>query len=215
MHILVIGQSNVANHVSAKCSSSFGSVTDANGILQPLTDPLPGGSGTRGSVWTRLGILLNGVETVNEYVVTLRAVGGTSISDWSEGGAQYSSLALELQKISLFLPPITHVVWQQGEKDTLLNTKCENYISHFGALFDLVSKHLPESRWIICRSSYRMGHVSNDVINAQNSIIQNFEAFAGPNTDLLGDRFRCDGTHFNEKGATRFAELLAQTILAI
>jgi len=209
LHLLVLGQSNGANHGPTPKPVAFGSMTGPDRELIPLADPVFGGSGDGGSVWTRIADVLDKQRFDGGLTITLRSVGGTSVADWSSGGAQYDGLKAEIAELARIKPPITHVIWHQGERDTLLGTSRKDYIERFNALHQLVHAHMPNVTWIICRASYRFGVTSADVIAAQNAIIaNNADCHPGPNTDALGTAFRYDDTHLNDIGQSEFAQML-------
>ena len=101
MHILAIGQSNLANHCGTAQSSSFGEAL-AGGRLYPLSDPVQGGTGTDNGADFMFGnaglddtITYSSRTTrVNVYLEAL--LGGapgrgalTQVGDWIDVGAIY------------------------------------------------------------------------------------------------------------------------------
>lgn len=209
-NLLGLGQSNIANHGGARREAPGASVR-FDGAIVPLADPVPGGSGSDGSVWTRLAPLLSDGGR-NDVCVTLAGQGGTSVAEWLPGGMLFSKLE---QRISLGdTNNITHVIFQQGEKDTLLGTTTEVYEASFKTLFDAVNARIGEVPWIICRSSWRFGVVSEAVTSAQTRLAETLPgAIAGPDLDLLGTDYRRDNTHFNDRGLDAFADGLASCLL--
>ncbi|MCH9806516.1 MAG: hypothetical protein K0U74_02175 [Alphaproteobacteria bacterium] len=214
VHVLVLGQSNVANHGKPKGSSDFGRAYH-DGSFHPLVDPLPGGTGKEGTVWTRVAPLLRDRLQLSDFVVSLLAQGGTSVGDWSTGGKCFEAMRAAIPKIAECPVPVTHVLYHQGERDTLLETDTASYVAQFSKLHEEVQKTF-QVPWIVCRVSYRMGVTSADVIAAQDEIIRSTPGcIAGPNTDQFGSDYRYDDTHFNEKGVNAFAAELAETIAAV
>jgi hypothetical protein len=213
VHILGIGQSNLANHCGTPRTSPFGRVV-LRGVDLPLSDPVAGGSGSAGSVWPRLADRLSQVPEVSDLALTLTAVGGTSIAEWAPGGPLFKTLVERSDHGDL--GAVTHVVFQQGEKDTKLRTSTDGYLAAFMALYDGVSTLVGPATWIICRSSYRLGETSAHVIQAQNQAVASIaEAAAGPDLDRLGPKFRYDDAHFNDAGLERFAAELAEALVAV
>lgn len=214
VHILALGQSNIANHGFPTMSSPFGGAM-FRGERRPMADPIPGGSGEGGSVWPRLADRVAASGMAEDLLVTLRAVGGTSIGDWSEGGAQFDALMADLPEIATASPPVTHVLWHQGERDTLLGTSAETYEARLTALHAAVSRRLPDAVWIVCRASHRAGVRSDAVRAGQDAFIARApRCVAGPITDQLGAAFRYDDTHFNAQGLLSFSQMLADALRA-
>ena len=144
-----------------------------------------------------------------ELVITLRAAGGTSVLDWSEQGKCFKALIGELATIQSCPIPVTHVLYHQGERDTLLKTDTRSYVQHFTDLYEAVSKAFPQAPWTVCRASYRMGVISEAVRQAQKEIVMRLpNCRPGPDTDRLGADYRYDDTHFNEQGLQAFAKEL-------
>jgi hypothetical protein len=208
IHILALGQSNLANHGQSRRASTFGRALH-RGAFHPLADPVPGGSGKTGSIWPRLAGMLEERGDVADLVLSLRAVGGTSIADWSLGGSCYESLSAELPAIAMATPPVTHVVFHQGERDNLLGTSTADYVERFGHLHRLVEGVLPGVKWIVCQASLRAEIVAPAVTEAQRIVVcTHWNCSLGPNTDELQEGFRYDGTHLNSAGLDEFARRL-------
>ncbi len=212
MHILAIGQSNIANHCGTPAASDFGEALVA-GELCRLQDPIAGGSGTAGSVWPRVADKLEGEPWPGSLRLTLTAVGGTSIAEWAPGGPCFEKLTGRLAAGDGM--GVTHVVFQQGEKDTLLETSGEDYTARFLRLYDAVTAEVGVVPWIICRSSYRFGVTNPDVTDAQAKLAATLPlAVEGPYLDELGPEFRTDDTHFNDAGLEQFATRLCAALLS-
>ncbi|KAA1419432.1 sialate O-acetylesterase [Nocardioides humilatus] len=211
MHILAIGQSNLANHCGTAGASEFGEAL-VNGELYPLSDPVRGGTGPDGSVWPRVADRLAGQSWPGSLRLTLAAVGATSIAEWLPGAKCFTALAERFAAGDG--EGVTHVVWQQGEKDTLLETSTADYTAMFLQLYEGVTDVVGVVPWIICRSSYRMGVTNPDVIEAQAKLAASLPlGVEGPYLDSFGPELRRDDTHFNDAGLEQFADLLVDTLL--
>lgn len=207
MHILAIGQSNIASHGETRMDSDYGQAYHA-GALHNLHDPVPGGTGDAGSVWTRFADIVR-----ENFILSLRARGGTSIGDWSEGGKCFRELEQDIPALRNAPSPVTHILYHQGERDTLLQTTENEYVHSFEKLYDMLTPNFPDATWVICRASFRDGVTSQDVRRAQNRITEKFPScIAGPDTDRYGTAFRSDNTHFNEAGLKAFAQDLADCL---
>lgn len=206
-HLLVLGQSNVANHGVGEAVVAKGGGVWYGGTMRPLEDPILGGTGKGVSIWPRVvnGLLDNGI--VSDVVVSLRAVGGAGSDEWCAGGKHFHALMNDTSSISACPTPVTHVIFHQGERDTLLNTDQQTYVQRIGSLIEAVSGTWSGTTWIMCRASYRMGVTNAAVIAAQNDLIaRHAHCRPGPETDAFGAEYRCDNTHFNTRGLDAFAE---------
>lgn len=211
MHILAIGQSNIANHCGTARASQFGEAL-AHGETYPLNDPIAGGTGTDGSVWPRVADRLAPLAWPGSLRLTLAAVGATSLAEWLPGEKCFTALAERFAAGDG--EGVTHVVWQQGEKDTLLKTTTADYTEMFLRLHEAVTDVVGVVPWIICRSSYRMGVTNPDVTDAQAKLAATLPlAVEGPFLDSFGPELRRDDTHFNDEGLEEFAALLVDALL--
>jgi hypothetical protein len=211
LHLLVLGQSNVANHGEGKSASHHGWVDGGNNTQLTMADPIYGGTGQKGSIWPRVAEILYQKHGCT-LGLTLHAVGGASVADWAPHGRLHPHL---LDTLPQLRGRVTHIVWHQGERDALLGTSPLDYAARLTALHSAVACILPVP-WIICRASYRADQTSANVLAAQSDVANTIPGcIAGPDTDTLGPEFRQDGTHFNAKGLDHFAAMMAQTIGAL
>lgn len=212
-HYLILGQSNIASHGRGAVAADAGRVWFERASV-PLSDPVPGGTGKDASIWPRVANRMIPQLALEDLVVSMRAVGGSSIAEWSEGGKHFLALSEAIDEIKACSLAVTHVIFHQGERDTLDQTTSDTYIARFMSLFDLVSFAWGPIPWVVCRASHRMGVTSAQVIGAQNQLIVRLDnCHAGPNTDLLGEDFRYDNTHFNARGLDAFADQMCASLL--
>lgn len=213
LHILAVGQSNLSNHCGSLQKSESGRAM-LEGETHPLHDPIPGGTGTLGSVWPRFAEQLKAQIPDLDLQVTLTARGGTSIEEWAPGGPCFEALEARLEAGDA--TSVNLVVFQQGEKDTLLETSEADYSARFHKLHAAVTKRLGSLPWIICQSSYRFGVVSPAVVSAQKALASSLpNTYAGPDLDAFGEEFRRDNTHFNDLGLDIFARELVACVTSI
>ena len=213
LHILAIGQSNLANHGDTKSQTELGSVL-FGGKSFPMADPILGGTGKKGSIWPRFCEQLYVSENRTRLLLSLQAQGGTSVKDWADGGKCNLILMDTLLGLLSATHPVNLIVWHQGERDTFLKTSKSDYVEAFKSLYYCVQNHLPDARWLVCRASYRMGVTSGAVIDAQNEVITTLPNCApGPNTDEMDEVYRSDNTHMNDKGLERFSMELVKSYL--
>lgn len=171
--------------------------------------------------WGVLGDLI-----VKQYGVPVlfinTAWAGTTIKNWFESangqitknifaigtpnenfpaGMPYSNLVIAL-RYYCSLQGLRAVLWQQGETDNLpLNSTRKEYGA---AMQFIVNKTRADTdrypAWVLARSSYNLGKVSQDIIQAQNDVINTYNnnVFAGPFTDNIQIP-RFDDVHFGNK----------------
>lgn len=215
LHLLVLGQSNAANHGEAMAmrSAPVTIVTPAGCLL--AHDPLPGATGRGGSIWSRLPQLLAAAGVKRPVRFSVLAVEGSSLHDWV---ADASPLRAELIRLLVGLQqrdtPPHLVLWQQGEADAHIGTPTANYeadLRRLAALLQGQGVHVPMLLALStrCRSEANLP-VRDAVVRA---IRQNRQMLPGPDTDTLDTlAMRHDGCHFSVAGMDAAAQLWAQSI---
>ena len=116
-------------------------------------------------------------------------------------GMPYANLVIAL-RYYCSLQGLRAVLWQQGENDNVpLHSTRKDYAN---AMQYIVNKTRADTdrypAWVLARSSYNDGQVSDDIIQAQNDVIgtYNNNVFAGPYTDNI-QRPRFDVVHFGNR----------------
>lgn len=220
MTALVFGQSNVANTVDQGYASGQAVYAYYDGTCQKAHDAMPGASGSKGSVWPRLGDRAVASGLFDAVVFADIARGGSSILNWGPGGALNPVLLATLDElIAKGLPP-THVLFHQGESDCALGIDPADYAAMLGAIITQIRQRVGDACDIVVaraslyydpalgglgdpagyRSCPALTAVQTEAANPARKVI------SGPNTDLLVPWFdRNDGYHFTAKGADRFA----------
>lgn len=213
--IIAIGQSNVANHgfpIGRGVSNSY--AFSVNGWFE-LVDPVVGGSGNGGSVWTRVAPLVIDRQLGDSFIVASVAQGSSSSEDWAPSGSHYPKLQSVINSLKSESLDVDAVIYHQGETEAWSNnTNGGDYQSHLQLLIEKMRVELPETPIVICITSRDSnGRVNPAVRLAQKRVIDaNERVLQGPDTDTLGDDCRCDGVHFNEKGFERFALELVKVL---
>jgi len=212
---LVIGQSNAANH-----GASPRRVDDPRaraffaGRFLPLNDPLPGGTGSGGSVWTRLAPRLLGGGAYDAVTFALAAAGGVTVADLAPGGSANAMVTRAVAAAAQAGLAFTHVLFHQGERDTMLGTRRAAYQRALEALIAQLRAAGVVAPVYICRASYRFGITSDEVRAAQTAAVDRApDLFPGPDTDALGAPCRADNTHFSDSGLEKFAALWLDALL--
>lgn len=188
---------------------------------QLSANSLIGPRGQSAWCWGVLGDLL--VKQYNVPVLFINtAWAGTTIKNWAESatgqitknifamgtpnenfpaGMPYSNLVIAL-RYYCSLQGLRAVLWQQGETDNIpLNSTRKEYGD---AMQFIVNKTRADTdrypAWVLARSSYNLGKVSQDIIQAQNDVINTYNnnVFAGPFTDNIQIP-RFDDVHFGNR----------------
>jgi len=166
-------------------------------------DPLPGATGTGGSIWRHLPAMLGSELAGRKVVLSVLAVDATSIDDWvrpgSAIGQRLAGQVLELHRRGL---SPDFVLWQQGEADAQNGTSASQYLNGLQKLASLLEKAGTQAPLLLARSTVCRSEPSKMIRSAIDRATQTTPHFvAGPDTDLLqGDTYRHDGCHFNAVG---------------
>ncbi len=221
--LLVMGQSNAANfgatRYSASCSNAYNFY---NGELYPLADPLKGAKGDKGSVWSRLGDLLIQQGLAHVVIIAPVSIGGTSIQQWIPGSINNHLIVEAVEALRSKKLHITHVLWHQGESNNSalldMNTdraNAEIYRQDFLLLVEQL-RSLEIDAPVFPAIATSCASLPQDTILARiqrELASDSLGIFNGPDTDLLGDAFRSDGCHFNDKGLYQHALLWSNILL--
>ncbi|MGE3771987.1 MAG: sialate O-acetylesterase [Gammaproteobacteria bacterium] len=213
---LTFGQSNAANTVQGRHAARDGVVWFHEGRCYAAADPLPGATGTGGSVWSRLGDRLLDSGRYRRVLFAGVAENGSELARWEPGGDLHARLSAALAALRVAGLTPTHLLWHQGEQDMRLGTAPERYRDGFRALVDAIRAQGVAAPVFVARATYCNGDDSPLLRAAQQALIEPARGiYAGPDTDgLRGPAWRRDDCHFTAAGAERHAELWRDALLA-
>lgn len=227
--ILLIGQSNAANHVKSFKYKINQSLNLYNNNCYLLTNPVLGASGTNDNISIAIS---NYLKKDEKYIFLTAAWGGSSILDW--GSNKYSYLSSYVSKQLNFYSKkfqIDTIIWIQGETDSKLydNLKInqgpsffqemgrENYyVEAFKVMLKNLQPYLNKKTKIILTKTSKCNSKRSENINLQQVNISNLSKhyFIIENTDNLDNNFRYDKCHLNEIGVDETARSIANIINA-
>ncbi len=216
MVAVLFGQSNAANSVRGRHTPHVGVVNYFAGRCYVGDDPLPGATGTGGSVWSRLGDLLLESGRYDEVVFAGLAVDASEIARWAPGGdLNPGALAVLRGLHGRNLEP-THLLWHQGERDMQLKTTAEDYRDRFARVLTSIRETGTDAPIYVALASWCRGRLSSEIRTAQAALVAPASGVrAGPDTDALrGPDLRHDDCHFSAAGAARHAALWRDALIA-
>lgn len=215
--LLALGQSNAGNHGAPSARAAPPVTLIAEGQCLTATDPLPGGTGTGGSIWQRLPALLSapqGARPVVLSVLSVLAVDATSIADWTAAQSPLRErLAAHVAAMRrLDLAPAL-VLWQHGEADARGGTSAADYAAGLGRLAAALSEAGANAPIVLARSTICQSAPNGAIRSAIAASVANDRRFRlGPDTDTLSsDAFRT-GCHLTADGLDSAAKMWAATI---
>jgi len=212
--LLALGQSNAGNHGIPTAHAAEAVTLFADGKCIKATDPLPGGTGTGGSIWLRLPALLPMQKNARPIVLSVLAVDATSIDDWTNPGSplreRLASHVASMRRADL-APAL--VIWQQGEADAQKGTSTDDYAEGLFKLMTILNEAGSNAPIILARSTKCRSPPSTAIRIAVAATVARDRRFRlGPDTDTLsGDTFR-SGCHLTAEGLDSAAKMWAKTI---
>lgn len=215
--LLALGQSNAGNH-GAKGNGPIAPITlIAEGKCIKAVDPLPGGTGLGGSIWSRLPQFLAKAGMTRPVVIAVLGVDATSIEDWTTTDSvlnqRLTSQVKDMNRIGL-KPDL--VLWQQGEADARAGTTKNDYGANLDQLAGTLQKAGSAAPILLAQSTKCRSAVAQPIRDAiEEKIVSNGIFRRGPDTDSLGaEHLRFDGCHFMVSGLEAAARMWFTTILA-
>ena len=209
MVAVVFGQSNTGNAGQSPLNPGPGVYSFYNGKLYAGYDPLPGSTGNRGSVWTRVARKLIARGKYDAVVLVPIGIASKRMTHWAPGGYLNSRLFREIRGLkSRGLSP-THMLWVHGETDAAVGTSKASYMSSFHKMLASVRKEGVDAP-IYVSVTTKVGWRGPDktIRSAQMELVDKSEGiYPGPDTDALGGEYRYGKHHFNNRGLEVFADL--------
>lgn len=222
--ILVIGQSNSANHGSERFTTKFPAqvFNYFDGKCYVAASPLLGSTGIDGEFITPMADQLISNGDYDKVIIVSFGIGGTTINCWERGAVFNNILQPILTKLrSQYV--VTDIVWHQGESDFGVHTTKDQYMNSFHSLIDSIRNYptplcpLPNVYYAIatkCGDKPDWTPI-NEISKAQELLASdNYNIFLGANTDelLLEEDRDISHCHFSESGQIKTANSYAAAI---
>lgn len=213
--ILVHGQSNAANFGSSRYAArgAVDNFDPESGKCFAAVDPLLGADGAGGNFATRLGDILIDAGRYDRVVIVPIGVQGASLSELNGEYGERIDNALRKLRAAQLTP--THLLFQQGEKDAILTTSRDQYVSMLHALVMRFRAAGLQAPFYLSRSTKCdvEGPKNSAAIRAaqEAAVDVALNIRRGPDTDVIGNEGRnpLDGCHMNEAGTLANAALWA------
>jgi hypothetical protein len=214
MVALVFGQSNAGNWGESAKSAGPNVFFFFRGQFGRAKDPLPGANGNWGSVWTRLGDKIIASKLYDRVVFVPAAIGATEIALWAPGGLLHKDLLRNVREAQDAGYTFTHLLWHQGESDTVLGTRKEDYEQRFIAMLAAIRALGVDAPAFVAIATRCGDYQPNAEIRAAQTELVNpaLCIFQGPDTDQLDLTFRHDGCHFSNAGLDAHASMWLKVI---
>lgn len=210
--LMVLGQSNAANHGEPTLGGSPATWMMDTGICSISSDPLPGATGHGGTPWSLLPQRLAALGFDQPVLIQLLAVDASTINDWVRSDSPLRSRLRQAvaRNAESGLQP-QFVLWQQGEADARAGTPPDQYRKGLLDLADQLHEQGLDAPIVlalstVCNSPPHVGLRTNLLALPQTD--PRFKA--GPDTDQV--QSRRDGCHWNAAGRQQVAHAWADKL---
>ncbi|HTJ56410.1 MAG TPA: sialate O-acetylesterase [Devosiaceae bacterium] len=225
--LLVLGQSNAANHGGQRYRSEYGAqvVNFFGGKCFVAASPLLGSTDARGEYWTQLGNLLIASGKFDNVVIAPLAFTGSEVARWARGGDINGLLVETARQIEEGGYGVTDVLWVQGEADYVKGTSTDAYRERFLSMVDTLRGQDIEAPVYVAIASkclepsnggFKVNAPDNPVVRAQLALSKSGNGLKqGVNTDSLLDEVdRYDDCHIDGTGSDKVSRAWADLLLA-
>lgn len=209
---IVFGQSNVANYVVSphEMPRAMGVKVFYNGKCFEAKDPLPGASGDRGSLWTRLADKIGKESSRNRILIIPIAVANTKVNDWAPGGTLNDLLERRLEQMKDMGYFADFAIMQIGESDGGDNTDLMSFRMDYEYLANRLKKI---SNILYISPTSGCGSDKNlNIRAAELEIGRSVGASIGVDMDSIGRRYRANICHLTPDGADIVSSMWASLL---
>ena len=214
--ILIIGQS-----ISSNCNEYvYGPVDNVfqigkDGVLKAARDPFEWADCSKGAMWMPLGKKMIEAGIARKVIFMPIGVGGTRVEDWQEGGAAFSKLQNAISLMQVRGLSFDFAFWHQGSSN--IGMEKAVYAERLRSVLDYVSSKVAIKRWLIAVHSRCSGAYDSGIEFAQILVgnAPQLNRYPGPNTNLLGNEYRYDTCHLNQKGQEKMASMWLESVSAV
>ena len=211
--IVLLGQSNAANYGNTRYSAreAVDNFDPVSSKCFAAADPLLGTDGAGGNFGTRLGDFLIEAGRYERVIVASFAVEGASLSALNNEHAERIDRAIAALHAAKLRP--THLLFQQGEKDAILPTTQQQYVSLLHQFVRRLRAAGLDAPFYLSRTTkcdvYEPTNVAAVRAAQLAAVNDQLSIRRGPDTDLIGNDGRNphDGCHMNELGTLANAAL--------
>lgn len=213
--VLVLGQSNAANH-GARSAPAAAIPVFFRSRCFAAKDPLPGGSGEGASLWPLVAANLGGQLHGRPLLFAHLAIESTTIADWTRAGPLRDALRAELAALARTGLAVDLVLWQQGEADAKAHTSTQAYRQGLAELRRSLDAGGIRAPVVAALSTYCPGSDGSKVRAAIRQFARSGKGFiVGPDTDALQGAMRSGDCHFSAAGLRAAAAQWTTTLSAL
>ncbi len=216
--IVVVGQSNAANHGAGRYAASrrVDNFNVYDGKCYRATDPLLGASGDGGNFATRLGDKLIDAGLFDRVILAPIAMGGTTVEQWAEEGMFNRRIPVLIRRLFDAGLSADFILWQQGEGNQGMgDVDGRQYRKNLLEVIRTFRRFGATAPFFVSLTTLCGGpHANAENIRAgQRGVVNPLAGiYQGPDTDTIGVEHRWDKCHFDETGLDMAASLWVRVI---
>ena len=210
---LALGQSNAGNHAERRSKAGPRVAAFDGTRCVAAHDPLPGGDGTGGSLWTPLATAWVREGRAPRVLVSVVAKAATPIAEWQPGEPLHRRALATIASLERRGLRVTRILWAQGEADAILGTGGEVYAVELVSTLQPLHAATGAPAWVArigrCGDAF-----SPAVRDAQARVAATLPwARPGPELDLIGPADRFERCHFAAAGQARAVALWRDALI--
>lgn len=217
--IIVLGQSNAANHGTghyvAKHRVDNFSLYD--GCCYHAADPLLGASGDEGNFATRLGDKLIEAGLFDRIILAPIAMGGTTVEQWADEGMFNRRILALIRRLHDAGLSTDFILWHQGEGNPGMgDAHGRQYRKNLLEVVNTFRRYGIDAPFFVALVT-RCGDAPHpnavNIRDGQKGAVDPMAGvYLGPDTDTIGVEHRWDKCHFDESGLDLAASLWLQCL---
>ena len=210
--LLVLGQSNAANHGEPTPGRSPATWMMDTGICSISSDPLPGATGSGGTPWSLLPQRLAALGLAQPVLIQLLAVDASTVNDWVRSDSPLRGRLRQAvaRNAESGLQP-QFVLWQQGEADARAGTSPDQYRKGLLDLADQLHEQGLDAPILLALSTVCRSPPHAGLRTSLLALPQTDARFkVGPDTDQV--QSRRDGCHWDIAGRQQVAQAWADKL---
>jgi hypothetical protein len=204
---LALGQSNAGNHAERRSAAGpeVGAFDGRSCVA--ARDPLPGGDGDGGSLWTPLAARWVREGRAPHVLVAVVSREATPVSVWQPGKPLHRRAVAAIAALQRRGLRVRRILWVQGEADAIHGTGGAAYASSLTAALQPLHAATGAPVWIA--RTGRCGDAFGPAVrDAQARVAAAYPwTRHGPDLDLIGPDERFERCHFAAPGQARAVDL--------
>ncbi|HZF93243.1 MAG TPA: sialate O-acetylesterase [Allosphingosinicella sp.] len=211
---LALGQSNAGNHGERRSAAGPHVAAFDGTSCVAAQDPLPGGDGDGGSLWTPLAERWVREGRASHVLVAVVSKEATAVSEWQPGTPLHRRALATVAALERRGLRVHRILWVQGEADAIHGTSGDTYASALAAAVQPLNAATGAPAWVA--QTGRCGDAFSPAVRDAQARVAAALPWArpGPDLDLIGPDARFERCHFAAAGQVRAVDLWHAALVA-